>query len=71
MAVYDDGHGYCFKCGMYESDKTGRLEKPAHMTSTPRSFMGGEPTDLPHRRLSKDTCRFYGYTVDGNVEVAS
>lgn len=71
MAVYDDGHGYCFKCGMYESDKTGRLEKPAHMTNAPRSFMGGEPTDLPHRRLSKDTCRFYGYTVDGNVEVAS
>ena len=31
----------------------------------------GEYKDLPHRRLSADTCRMYGYSVNGQIEIAS
>ena len=69
LVIYDDGHKYCFACSHYESGKTGRLEKPQHMVNN--KLMGGEPADLPHRRLSKDTCRFYGYNTSDGAEVAN
>lgn len=35
-------------------------------------FRTGTPQDLPHRRLSAETCRFYGYlTSDNGTEVAN
>jgi len=32
---------------------------------------GGDFKDLTHRKLSKDTCRFYGYETVGDAEVAN
>lgn len=41
------------------------------MTTTTSPMRTGEPCDLPHRRLSSDTCRHYGYLVaDNGTEIA-
>lgn len=65
MAIYDDGHAYCHACGLYEGHKNHTKE---HRVKSPIRLDVATPSDLPHRRLSADTCRFYGYWlgVDGS-----
>lgn len=66
--MYDDGHCYCHACSHYESGNKPQEIQP-RMSS---HIMNGEYSDLPHRRLSADTCRMYGYSVgSGGEEIAS
>lgn len=70
LAVYDDGHKYCHACGEYYH---GHTSQPQPKKATMAGLIS-ETTfkDLPHRRLSADTCRFYGYGVTPEgAEVAS
>ena len=76
MAVYDDGHTYCFKCetrtnGEQDSQQN-MIEKPNY--SPPNTI---EPRGIPRvaltdRKISASTCSKYGVTVgkgqDGKID---
>lgn len=64
LAMYDDGHGYCFSCSFYIKGNA-----PAPMIETPTftdsgKFKEGEVQSLPHRRINEKTCQLYGYLSD-------
>lgn len=60
LARYDDGHGYCFGCGRYESCAE-RDAAPVQQTSNGFSPLSGEFRDLPKRRIDRRTCERYDY----------
>lgn len=66
MARYDDGHGYCFVCGHYESGRTGNMagerkkERGAGRAFIP---LKGEAMPLSARKLSRETCALFDYEV--------
>lgn len=70
--MYDDGHKYCHSCAYYES-ANGAKAISMNTPQIPATLMpSGSYKDLTHRRLSADTCRFYGYSVDDSgAEIAS
>ena len=63
VAVYDDGHKYCFGCGWQfqpPKDKPIKFEKPFKMKVTPLlPFV--TPKALPKRGITKETCELYDY----------
>ena len=74
LAVYDDGHKHCFKCGHYE--KANLLNKP---TALPKSGLTvaqiqEQPIKAdPARKLSHQTAELYGVhgranTMTGKIE---
>tara|TARA_X000001388_G_scaffold73725_2_gene65793 strand:- start:188 stop:1777 length:1590 start_codon:yes stop_codon:yes gene_type:complete len=73
--VYDDGHSYCFSCNTYKPNSTrANLKEVSTKNKTFKKtiFSKGKIQGLPHRKLSEETCRKFGYltTADGN-EMAS
>ena len=55
LAVYDDGHSFCFSCNKYFGD--GQKEKPM-----PTELINGLSTvALSKRSISETTCRKFGY----------
>tara|TARA_R100001086_G_scaffold59520_1_gene27377 strand:+ start:435 stop:2081 length:1647 start_codon:yes stop_codon:yes gene_type:complete len=70
FAVYDDGHGFCFRCDEYYSTKKmGELglsdvdteTATPETSSTSRNLLRGQPEALIKRRLTEETCRKWGY----------
>jgi twinkle protein len=66
LAVYDSGTAYCFSCSTYihkyeEQEQIAIQTGGANMTRD--SFVRGEYLDLNARKVSKETCRKYGYHV--------
>jgi len=60
LAVYDDGHGFCFSCEKhFAADGT---ETPPQATS-PDLIQGGVPKALTKRKISEATCAKYAYRV--------
>lgn len=60
LARYDDGHGYCFGCKHYESP-TG--EATEALQKSPSTLVEGEPSAIPSRRLTEESCRKLRYLV--------
>lgn len=70
FGLYTDGHGFCFACRHYEP----ALDAPKRtMTNSKKStkavdFLQGEYRPLPIRKLTEETCKFWGYTVGENKD---
>ena len=63
LGRYSDGHGYCHGCHYWEA---GEGQAPTNVTSIKRAKleMTGTIEAIPDRRISADTCRKYGVTVE-------
>ena len=61
MAIYDDGHGYCFGCGhTYQPPKDKPRKSFIKTVKKPLlKFVNSEA--LPKRGLTKETCELFGY----------
>lgn len=71
LAVYDDGHTYCFKCDTHsQSQEDLNMESSYHTHSPPPtgtiSPKGTARVALTDRRISADICSKYGVTVSFN-----
>ena len=63
-SLYDDGHEYCHVCLTYKSgDVDYVVQQPTKAT---KMHIKGEPTAILDRGISKNTCEFYGVTVEGS-----
>ena len=60
LAVYDDGHTYCFSCQTYTDPN-----KESH-SSENADLLRGYPVQLRKRGLSEQTCRKYRIHKDGD-----
>lgn len=75
LAVYDDGHKYCFACEYYEHDDK-EISMPLK-TKQPNTleFLSGTVQPIPSRKINEKTARLYGYlthTKEGKrVEISS
>ena len=69
LAVYDDGHTYCFSCREYAAE--GRIPESKPKKAVPL----GEFVPLKKRKLTKETCQKFSYHVseyfDETVQVAN
>ena len=69
LAVYDDGHGFCFRCDEYISaKKMGELglsdeyvETATQSESQPKDLLRGTVEALAKRRITEETARKWGY----------
>lgn len=65
-ATYDDGHSHCFSCGAHahgpDGGHAGR-HAPEGKARVKGLLPLGEPSALPKRHLSEETCRRAGYTL--------
>lgn len=66
LAVYEDGHKYCFGCAHYEASPDAPADIPPPSSSPAAGvsfFVQGSPQDLETRALSAKTCDFFRYEV--------
>ena len=61
LVRYDDGHGYCFACGYHEHGDSPSPSKEKRQVSTNGEVSNREFKALPKRRITEETCRFFGY----------
>ncbi len=67
--MFDDDHTHCFACGYHTNGNKMTHTNEDHQ-APPQLSRSPMPSDLPHRNISSDTCRKFGYGVDGDVEIA-
>lgn len=65
MAIYDDGHTYCFSCCTLHNNKTPETQTK---TSKASQFLEGVSTPIPARGLTKTTCERYTYQISQNKQ---
>ena len=66
LAVYDDGHKYCFSCE-YRENKTGEVVKMQTTEDTGTiKFYNGNP--VANRGITEKTMRFFNYGTISNKE---
>jgi twinkle protein len=67
LAVYDDGHGYCFSCTTYVKE-VDNVESPIQASGVYNinrpAEMFGQPMAITDRRISLDTVKKYGVTIE-------
>ena len=64
LGVYSDGHGFCFSCQTHFKE-VDNVEATAKVVSYNRpAEMYGQPMAMPERRISLDTVKKYGVTVE-------
>ena len=64
LGVYSDGHGHCFSCQTYFKE-LDNVEATAKVVSYNRpAEMYGQSMAMPERRISLDTVKKYGVTVE-------
>jgi len=57
LAVYDDGHKYCFSCKYYVGgDNNMKTESTTNL-----NFLSGDLKSIPDRKITEKTCRVFGY----------
>lgn len=70
-AYYTDGHHYCFSCNTY----TPSGEEEEKLIEQGSEFLDGTYQAIPSRKLTEETCKFWGYRVAKHlgttVQVAS
>ena len=81
LAVYDDGHKYCFSCNYYQGGNEVEIkEKGYNLENNTKEnnslkFVTGRVTAIGDRKITEKTARVYGYQTvekDGSrVEIAS
>jgi twinkle protein len=74
LAVYNDGHKYCFACGYYEKgDKSYMTEVKDENVQAEFTAYTGKAEALPHRRINLETVKKFGYqtssTMDRHIEI--
>jgi len=63
-ALYSDGHMYCFSCETYTPpDEEVKMNEPVKIKNTDFSPVSGEVVALPKRKISEETCKFWGYQI--------
>ena len=68
LAVYDDGHSYCYACKFYIKGTKTSMETVVETPVVDTAFRTGQPVALQHRRITEKTARRYGYmTGDGTA----
>ena len=70
LSRYSDGHGYCFGCQHWEA---GSGQVTTNITSIKRAKleMTGTIEALPDRRISQQTCKKFGVTVEKEAGVVT
>lgn len=63
LSRYSDGHGYCFGCQHWEAG-TGQAQTNITSIKRARLEMTGTIEAIPDRRISEQTCRKFGVTVE-------
>lgn len=64
-AVFDDGHTFCYSCLTYvPGDGNVGDYQEVHTKSKGSMQVKGEVKSISDRNITKDTCAFYGVTVD-------
>jgi len=63
LAVYNTGTAWCFSCSTHIRDYDTSEQRIGEANMTRDSFVRGEYLDLGARKISKATCRKYGYHV--------
>lgn len=76
LAVYDDGHKYCYSCQHYENGKMNKMiDSKPNTTNNGLRFLSGNISAIGERRINEKTARFYDYQVltsqGKRVEIAS
>lgn len=66
LAVYDDGHGYCYACSYYVKGNNTQMVVEETPVYNDEKFRTGSIQDLSHRRINEKTCKQYGYQVGIN-----
>jgi len=69
LAVYDDGHTYCFKCDTHSQSGDSNMESSYNPSPPPTGTISPKGTArvaLTDRRISADICSKYGVTVSFN-----
>lgn len=74
LAIYDDGHTYCFGC---QTRRKGSDGEAASVSSLPKAreaerqgLLSGRFQAIPKRGLSEETCRRFGYMVGDGCHIA-
>ena len=64
LAIYDDGHSYCFSCGYYEKGNGKVMTQSTDVWEKKVDFLeGGECQALTKRGISADTTKRFNYQV--------
>ena len=64
MAIYTDGHGYCFSCGTYfPAAGLAQQELDERVEEIQKLIPFGDYRPLTKRKISQHTCELYGYSV--------
>lgn len=71
LAIYADGHGFCFSCGAYFPAYNTSSVRPDAATPGQKGWVKvaeglispGEYLPLIKRGITQKTCEFYGYTI--------
>ena len=61
LAIYSDGHGWCYACHYYQKGESTYVAEPKiqeEFTPVVGTYQG-----LKQRGINEDTCRHYGYQV--------
>ena len=73
LAIYSDGHGYCFSC-KYHTGGTKQMTE-INLVAVDFKPIQGSYSELTHRRIHEDTARKYDYQVavanGKDVEIAN
>lgn len=76
LAIYDDGHSYCFSCGYYDrGNKSMIVNETFKDAKAPDKIYEGECIANPSRKIKVETAKRYNYQtckINGkNVEIAN
>ena len=65
VAIYDDGHGYCFSCQHHYKnyDSPEVVPKPVSQNVNHDGLQDLRYTALSNRKISEQTCKFWNYQV--------
>lgn len=64
LCINTDGSTKCFACDKFTPNKSNTTyEAPQKMQNTSTNFIQGEVMDIPTRKINKETCKHFGYSV--------
>ena len=61
LAIYDDGHGYCFGCGYTQQPQKDKPRKSFVKPVKKPLLKFVTPKALPKRAITKETCELFNY----------
>lgn len=70
-ALYDDGHTYCFSCGVIESESEheDRERWKEELNRANSMKTEGEIKPIPDRGITRETCEYYKVTQTGQKHI--